>query len=292
MASACCPCAARAAFRWCSATMSRGSCRRPGRGCPISDPAHWFSGSSRRGLRRARLARRRAAPMAAHRAGGQRPRRSGRLALQLHDRVAGHGGRRPLCRDRQGAECSRQRRGRRPRSARAAAAAPLGRHSDRRRPPTEPRSLCRSWRGRTRGSRVPGHGSLPADFAAVLNFGSWEDDALLAGYLERDALGYATTVHPLLGNFDRHGFLRALWTTRRQKAAGRAVVKARSASARYTWTVFRPSGAALDALAEGVSAGWLELPVGIAAALDDARAGFAHVEAGKPGRAVLRLGDR
>ena len=133
---------------------------------------------------------------------------------------------------------------------------------------------------------------LPADFAAILNFASWEDDALLAGYLDRDALGYATTVHPLLGNFDRHGFLKALWTTRRQKAAGRATVKARSESARYAWTVFRPSGAALDALAEGVSEGWLQLPIGIAATLDDASAGFAHVEAGKPGRAVLTLGDR
>ena len=133
---------------------------------------------------------------------------------------------------------------------------------------------------------------LPADFAAILNFASWEDDALLAGYLDRDALGYATTVHPLLGNFDSHGLLKALWTTRRQKAAGRANVKARSESARYAWTVFRPSGAALDALAEGVSEEWLQLPVGIAATLDDARTGFAHVEAGaKPGCAVLTLGE-
>ena len=138
----------------------------------------------------------------------------------------------------------------------------------------------------------PDMARLPADFAGVLNFGSWDDDALLAGHLERDALGYATTVHPLLGNFDRHGFLRAIWTTRQQKAAGRAAVRTRSASARYAWTVFQPSSAALDALAEGVAAGWLQLPLGIAATLDDARAGFAHVEAGKPGRAVLRLGDR
>jgi reticulon-4-interacting protein 1, mitochondrial len=137
-----------------------------------------------------------------------------------------------------------------------------------------------------------GMSRLPADFAAVLNFGSWADDALLARQLGAGALGYATTVHPLLGNFDSHGLLKAAWTTRGQKAAGRAAVCARSPSARYAWTIFRPSEAALDDLAAGVAEGWLKLPIGKVGTLEEAAAAFAHVEAGGAGRAVLRFGDR
>jgi reticulon-4-interacting protein 1, mitochondrial len=48
---------------------------------------------------------------------------------------------------------------------------------------------------------------LPAHFDAGLNFGSWQDELTLVSRLKQGALGYATTVHPLLANFDRHGWL-------------------------------------------------------------------------------------
>ena len=50
--------------------------------------------------------------------------------------------------------------------------------------------------------------SLPQDFDVVLNFGSWDDELALASRLGLDALGHATTVHPLLANFDRLGWVR------------------------------------------------------------------------------------
>jgi hypothetical protein len=47
--------------------------------------------------------------------------------------------------------------------------------------------------------------ALPRHFAATLNFASWEDETELLRLLAPDAAGHATTVHPLLGNFDRLG---------------------------------------------------------------------------------------
>ena len=58
--------------------------------------------------------------------------------------------------------------------------------------------------------------SLPSHFHVVLNFGSWDDDPALASRLGRDALGHATTVHPLLANFDRLGWLRGALASRRE----------------------------------------------------------------------------
>jgi NADPH:quinone reductase-like Zn-dependent oxidoreductase len=129
---------------------------------------------------------------------------------------------------------------------------------------------------------------LPTDFAAILNFGGWDDDAPLSARLVRDALGHATTVHPLLAHFDRHGWLsgaRAAW---KDWSTARERVTERSTSARYAWTVYRPNAAALDVLAVRVAAG-LALPVGWSGPMEQAAAGFAHVSAGRPGRAVLRL---
>ncbi|MGA0612826.1 alcohol dehydrogenase catalytic domain-containing protein [Caldimonas sp. KR1-144] len=128
---------------------------------------------------------------------------------------------------------------------------------------------------------------LRPDYDAVLNFGSWDDDAALASRLAPGALGHATTVHPLLGNFDRLGWLRGAAASRREWKAVRAVVASRAPQARYAWTVFRPDREALDALADGVRARRLALPVGIARPLDQADAAFAHVSAGLAGKAVL-----
>ena len=129
--------------------------------------------------------------------------------------------------------------------------------------------------------------SLRSDFDAVLNFANWDDDALLASRLGAQALGHATTVHPLLSNFDRLGWLGGAWASRRDRSRVRAVVASRASKASYAWTIFKPDREALDALAEGIAARRLALPIGIAKSFDNAIAAFDHVSDGKPGRAVL-----
>jgi NADPH:quinone reductase-like Zn-dependent oxidoreductase len=129
--------------------------------------------------------------------------------------------------------------------------------------------------------------SLPADFDAVLNFASWDDELALASRLGSDALGHATTVHPLLGNFDRLGWVRGALASRRDARAVRSAVLERAPRARYAWTVFKPDPEALAALDAGVRERRLSLPVGLRLALEQADAAFAHVAAGKAGRAVL-----
>jgi NADPH:quinone reductase-like Zn-dependent oxidoreductase len=129
--------------------------------------------------------------------------------------------------------------------------------------------------------------SLPDDFDVVLNFGGWDDDISLASRLDADALGHATTVHPLLGNFDRFGWLRGALASRRDWKRMRSLVAARAPKARYAWTVFKPDRSALDALAELVRAQMISLPVGLAVPFDEASTAFAHVAAGRPGRALL-----
>jgi hypothetical protein len=129
--------------------------------------------------------------------------------------------------------------------------------------------------------------SLPTDFDAVLNFASWDDEVALASRLGSQALGHATTVHPLLGHFDRLGWVRGALASRRDFAAVRAAVRQRAPNARYAWTIFKPDPDALVALEAGLRKRQLSLPVGLSVPLDRADAAFAHVAAGKPGRAVL-----
>ena len=130
--------------------------------------------------------------------------------------------------------------------------------------------------------------SLPADFDVVLNFGELGRRCGACVAPRYAAMGQATTVHPLLGNFDRLGWLRGAWASRREWKAGCApVVASRAPQARYAWTVFKPDREALDALAEGIRAGKLALPVGVAVPFDQASAAFDHVSAGRTGKAVL-----
>lgn len=129
--------------------------------------------------------------------------------------------------------------------------------------------------------------SLPADFDAVLNFASWDDDLALASRLGSNALGHATTVHPLLGNFDTLGWVRGALACGRDKKAVRAAVQQRSVRASYGWTIFKPDADALAALDAGVRERRLSLPVGLQVPLEKADAAFAHVAAGRAGRAVL-----
>lgn len=129
--------------------------------------------------------------------------------------------------------------------------------------------------------------SLPTDFDVVLNFANWDDDALLASHLGPKALGQATTVHPLLANFDRLGWLGGAWTSHRERNRVRAIVASRAPKARYAWTIFKPDQEALAALSGGVRARKLALPIGVAQPFNNAIAAFDHVSAGRPGRAVL-----
>jgi NADPH:quinone reductase-like Zn-dependent oxidoreductase len=133
--------------------------------------------------------------------------------------------------------------------------------------------------------------SLPADYHVVLNFGSWDDDPSLASRLAADACGQATTVHPLLANFDRFGWLRGALASRRDWTKVRSLVAKRAPQARYAWTVFKPDRRALDALDESVREHGLSLPVGLAVRFQDAGAAFEHVALGKAGRAVLLPGS-
>ena len=130
--------------------------------------------------------------------------------------------------------------------------------------------------------------SLPADFDVVLNFASWDDELALASRLGSKAMGHATTVHPLLGHFDRLGWLRGALASRRDSAAVRSAVRQRSPGARYSWTIFKPDAEALAALAAGVREGRFTLPVGLCVGFEQADLAFAHVAAGQPGRAVLQ----
>jgi NADPH:quinone reductase-like Zn-dependent oxidoreductase len=129
--------------------------------------------------------------------------------------------------------------------------------------------------------------SLPSHFHVVLNFGSWDDDPALASRLGRDALGHVTTVHPLLANFDRLGWLRGALASRREWRAIRSVVARVAPQARYGWTLFKPDAEALDVLAGGLRERKFSLAVGVRAPLEDANAAFEHVALGKAGRAVL-----
>ncbi|MDN8613659.1 alcohol dehydrogenase catalytic domain-containing protein [Variovorax ginsengisoli] len=129
--------------------------------------------------------------------------------------------------------------------------------------------------------------SLSSDFDVVLNFANWDEDALLASRLSPRALGHATTVHPLLANFDRFGWLGGAWTSRRDRRQVGAIVASRAPKASYSWTIFKPDRDALEALAAGVRARAFALPIGIAAPFGNAIAAFDHVSSGQPGRAVL-----
>jgi hypothetical protein len=100
-------------------------------------------------------------------------------------------------------------------------------------------------------------------------------------------MGQATTVHPLLANFDRLGWLGGAWACRRDWSRVRHIVASRAPKARYAWTIFKPDPEALDALAEGIRARRIVLPIGVTVPLTNAIAAFDHVSAGRPGRAVL-----
>lgn len=124
--------------------------------------------------------------------------------------------------------------------------------------------------------------SLPGKFVATLNFGTWDDEEKVLRRLATNAVGHATTVHPLLGNFDRLGLFAGAAATLLDKRAKRAMTPK---GARYAWTVFRPDSAALNELAE--CATQLIPPSVKTFTLTQAEEAYQHVRQRRCGRAVL-----
>lgn len=133
-------------------------------------------------------------------------------------------------------------------------------------------------------------GSLPADFDVVLNLASFEDESELLALLRHGALGYATTVHPLLSNIDRLGFMRGGLRCWAEFRSGQR--QARAQDARYGWTVFKPSASAMIAMAELIETGIVRLPLAIAPMAEHASEAFNHILSRKAGRVALRFSDR
>jgi hypothetical protein len=129
--------------------------------------------------------------------------------------------------------------------------------------------------------------SLPRQFDASLNFATWADEASLMGCLKPNAMGHATTVHPLLASFDEGGWVRGgihayqAWSSMRKQAS------ALGAATRYAWVVFQPSTQAMDALAHGLNLERLHLPIGLTAPLAQGAVAFEHVAQQRQGRAIL-----
>lgn len=126
---------------------------------------------------------------------------------------------------------------------------------------------------------------LGHSFDATLNFATWEDDLALIGCLKEGALGHATTVHPMLGSLDEHGWivggLKLLGEKRRHSAA------LPNGTKNYAWVAFRPNKQALSDLGELAERNVLNLPIGLRVPLAQAGEAFDHVRRRRGGRAVI-----
>jgi len=131
---------------------------------------------------------------------------------------------------------------------------------------------------------------LPAHYDASLNFAAWEDDAALLARLHAGALGHATTVHPLLENFDRFGWIGGLFASLRSHRRQRRLLEPHRETMRYTWVLFRPDAEALDEMQSWLAGGGEPPPIGLALPLQQAERAFEHVLQRRPGRALLLPG--
>jgi NADPH:quinone reductase-like Zn-dependent oxidoreductase len=127
--------------------------------------------------------------------------------------------------------------------------------------------------------------TLRRTFDATLNFATWDDERALLGCLRDGAMGHATTVHPLVQNFDERGWVGGAWRTMADKREMRALLPKGTRS--YVWVLFRPETEALSEMARLVEEGRLDLPVGLRAPFRDARDAFEHMRRRLPGRALL-----
>ena len=126
---------------------------------------------------------------------------------------------------------------------------------------------------------------LARSFDAMLNFATWDGDLALVGCLADGALGHATTAHPMLRNFDEHGWLIGALKVLAEKRRHRAALPNRTEN--YAWTTFRPDKHALSDLEELVEKTVLNLPIGLRVPLTEAGNAFEHVRNGRPGRALI-----
>ncbi|TPQ31013.1 zinc-binding alcohol dehydrogenase [Bradyrhizobium guangdongense] len=127
--------------------------------------------------------------------------------------------------------------------------------------------------------------SLPRTFDATLNFASWEHERSLLACLRDGAIGHATTVHPLLGNFDELGWVRGALKTMSDKRSHRAALP--KGVPNYHWTTFRPEPAALAELRQLVEQRRVHLPIGLRVPMTHAAQAFDHVRASGRGRALI-----
>jgi reticulon-4-interacting protein 1, mitochondrial len=127
--------------------------------------------------------------------------------------------------------------------------------------------------------------TLRGAFDATLNFATWQDELKLLSCLRQGALGHATTVHPLIQNFDELGWAGGAVQTIRQKTLMRTNLP--KGTRRYAWVLFKPEAEALSEMDRLVELGRLSLPIGIEAPLRDIQLAFDHVRRRRPGRALV-----
>ena len=108
---------------------------------------------------------------------------------------------------------------------------------------------------------------------------------MLVRCLRAGALGHATTVHPMLGNFDRYGWVGGALRSFSEKKAHRAALP--KGTKNCAWTLFQPNAVALADLATLVEQRRLSLPIGVRKPLRQADDAFDHVRKGRQGRALL-----
>lgn len=128
---------------------------------------------------------------------------------------------------------------------------------------------------------------LRSTFQLTLNFGHWSDEAALVARLAPDALGHATTVHPLLAHVDRFGLLRGGLRAALAFAAMRRAARQWAPGARYAWAVYKPKPDDMDQLVRALAMGELRLQVGQVVTFAQAREAFNAVERGSSRRTVL-----
>jgi NADPH:quinone reductase-like Zn-dependent oxidoreductase len=122
-------------------------------------------------------------------------------------------------------------------------------------------------------------------FDATLNFALWDDELKLLACLRQGALGHATTVHPLVQNFDEWGWLGGAVRTIRQKREMRTHLP--KGARNYAWVLFRPETVALSEMARLVELGRLSVPIGNQTPLRNPREAFEHVRHRSAGKTLL-----
>jgi D-arabinose 1-dehydrogenase-like Zn-dependent alcohol dehydrogenase len=119
---------------------------------------------------------------------------------------------------------------------------------------------------------------------AVLNFAAWELDAALCKTLRAGAMGYATTVHPLLSLLDEKGLvLGAIAAANKRRQCRKNVPH----GARYAWALFAVKPGDLEWMQDFARRTRTQPAIGIRAPMSQAHLAFDHVEAMRPGRALL-----